>query len=282
MVYDTCTIGKKLIMMLHMMQFQKRNGGKNEENMSKKKNDENGFVFYRSFYDVIGLIPDEAMRCRAYTAICEYAFHGIEPGEDADVLVKMVFTQAKPQMDANNRRRENGKAGGEAKKANHMTQNQTTDVPHGYQLSAGEVPKEKEKDKVKDNAKEKENENKNKNKNTSEYKPVSAAQPAAERVISDGQTHFTPPTRTQVVDYLAEKELVIDADRFIDYYTSNGWMVGKNQMRDWKAAVRSWARQEERFQQNQPLQNTTGKRIQKGAEHNGNTEKMEPQFGLCL
>ena len=244
--------------------------------MSKKKNDENGFVFYRSFYDVIGLIPDEAMRCRAYTAICEYALYGVEPEEDADVLVKMVFTQAKPQIDANNRRKENGKAGGNTKKANHMAQSETTDVPHAYQISAGEVPKEKEKDKVKDKVKE------NENKNTGEDKPVSAAQTAAGRVISDGQTYFTPPTLTQILDYLSEKELTIDAERFIDYYTSNGWMIGKNQMRDWKAAVRSWARQEERFQQKPFMQNTTGKRIQKGAEHNGNTEKMEPQFGLCL
>ena len=69
--------------------------------MTKKKNDENSFVFYRSFYDVVNLIPDEAMRCRAYTAICEYGFYGVEPAEDEDVLVRMVFTQAKPQIDAN-------------------------------------------------------------------------------------------------------------------------------------------------------------------------------------
>ena len=33
----------------------------------------------------------------------------------------------------------------------------------------------------------------------------------------------------------------IRASKFIDYYTSNGWKVGKNPMKDWKAAVRSWA-----------------------------------------
>ena len=86
--------------------------------MSKKQNDENSFVFYRSFYDVVNLIPDAAMRCRAYTAICEYGFYGVEPAEDEDVLVKMVFTQAKPQIDANNKRRENGKRGGAPRKTN--------------------------------------------------------------------------------------------------------------------------------------------------------------------
>ena len=34
----------------------------------------------------------------------------------------------------------------------------------------------------------------------------------------------------------------MDAERFVDYYTSNGWMVGKNKMKDWKAAVRTWER----------------------------------------
>ena len=34
----------------------------------------------------------------------------------------------------------------------------------------------------------------------------------------------------------------MDAQRFIDYYTSNGWKVGRNPMKDWKAAVRTWER----------------------------------------
>ena len=34
----------------------------------------------------------------------------------------------------------------------------------------------------------------------------------------------------------------MDASTFIDFYTSKGWMVGKNKMKDWKAAVRTWER----------------------------------------
>lgn len=51
---------------------------------------------------------------------------------------------------------------------------------------------------------------------------------------------FTPPTVDQVRAYCAEKGYAVDADRFVDYYTSNGWRVGKNPMKDWKAAVRTW------------------------------------------
>ena len=52
---------------------------------------------------------------------------------------------------------------------------------------------------------------------------------------------FTPPTRDQVAEYFAEKGYRVDADRWMAYYESNGWRVGKNPMRDWKAAVRTWA-----------------------------------------
>lgn len=51
---------------------------------------------------------------------------------------------------------------------------------------------------------------------------------------------FTPPSREEVQAYCLERKNTVDAERFIDYYTSNGWMVGKNKMKDWKAAVRTW------------------------------------------
>ena len=51
---------------------------------------------------------------------------------------------------------------------------------------------------------------------------------------------FTPPTVDEVRAYCMGKGYTLDADRFVDYYTSNGWKVGKNPMKDWKAAVRTW------------------------------------------
>lgn len=53
---------------------------------------------------------------------------------------------------------------------------------------------------------------------------------------------FVPPTIEEVEDYINEKGYRVNAHKFIDYYTSNGWKVGKNQMKDWKAAIRNWAR----------------------------------------
>ena len=51
---------------------------------------------------------------------------------------------------------------------------------------------------------------------------------------------FVKPTIEQVADYCRERGNSVDAERFIDHYTSNGWKVGGNPMKDWKAAVRTW------------------------------------------
>ena len=59
---------------------------------------------------------------------------------------------------------------------------------------------------------------------------------------SKGKTKFSPPTLEEVRDYCIERRNNVDPQRFMDYYTSNGWRVGKNPMRDWKAAVRNWER----------------------------------------
>ena len=56
-------------------------------------------------------------------------------------------------------------------------------------------------------------------------------------------SRFIPPTVDDVRAYCQERQNNVDPERFVDYYTSNGWKVGKNPMKDWKAAVRTWERQ---------------------------------------
>lgn len=55
---------------------------------------------------------------------------------------------------------------------------------------------------------------------------------------------FVPPTVEEVADYCFERMSKVDPQRFVDYYTSNGWMVGRTKMKDWKAAVRNWEQRE--------------------------------------
>ncbi len=56
------------------------------------------------------------------------------------------------------------------------------------------------------------------------------------------RTRFVPPSIEDVKLYCKERNNNVDAERFVDYYTANGWIVGKNKMKDWKAAVRTWER----------------------------------------
>ncbi|MDD4971922.1 MAG: hypothetical protein PHT07_21050 [Paludibacter sp.] len=51
---------------------------------------------------------------------------------------------------------------------------------------------------------------------------------------------FLPPTIDQVIEYCNERQNNVDPVKWVDFYSSKGWMIGKNKMKDWKAAVRTW------------------------------------------
>ena len=57
---------------------------------------------------------------------------------------------------------------------------------------------------------------------------------------------FEKPSISDIKQYCMGRNNNIDANQFYDYYESNGWKVGKNSMKDWKAAVRTWERSEYR------------------------------------
>ena len=50
------------------------------------------------------------------------------------------------------------------------------------------------------------------------------------------------PTVAEVEAYCRERHNHVDPQKFVDYYIANGWRVGRNPMKDWKAAVRTWER----------------------------------------
>ena len=54
------------------------------------------------------------------------------------------------------------------------------------------------------------------------------------------------PSVQEVAEYIRDRGSNVDAQRFVDFYTSNGWKVGKNPMKDWKAAVRTWEKRDEK------------------------------------
>ena len=53
-------------------------------------------------------------------------------------------------------------------------------------------------------------------------------------------SRFVPPTPEEIKTYCDSRNNLVDVNRFYDFYQSKGWMVGKNKMKDWKAAIRTW------------------------------------------
>lgn len=105
-------------------------------------------LFYRSFYEAVKNLPADEFK-RSVQAIMEYGLNEIEP--ETDGIERTVFLLTKPQIDANNRRYENGSKGGKPK----SNQNVTKEEPKPNQDET--TPEPKEKDKVKEKDKDKDN-----------------------------------------------------------------------------------------------------------------------------
>lgn len=63
-----------------------------------------------------------------------------------------------------------------------------------------------------------------------------------EKLVVEKAPRFCPPTVDEVKAYCLEKNYTVDAENFCDFYESKGWFVGKNKMKSWQAAVRTWQR----------------------------------------
>jgi len=62
------------------------------------------------------------------------------------------------------------------------------------------------------------------------------------------ENKFIIPTFNDVLEYCMQNNLDVDGVKFINFYESKGWMVGKNKMKDWKAAIRTWVKPESKAQ----------------------------------
>lgn len=181
--------------------------------------DRESFIFYRGFSESIKEL-DAEMRCECYEALIDYALDGIEP--DANGVVMAMFKAFKPQIDANNRRYENGQKGGRPK-----NQTETKTKPNKNQTETKVTP----------------NVNVNENENDNEI--------LKEKEKKKNRS-FEKPSLQAVADYCRERHNNVDAQAFIDFYEAKGWVIGKDKMKDWKAAVRTW---EHRDRASPPKQN---------------------------
>lgn len=69
-------------------------------------------------------------------------------------------------------------------------------------------------------------------------------EPEKKRENREKKPRFSPPSLDQVAEECKAKGYTFDPEHFISYYESNGWKVGRNPMKDWKAAARNWQSRE--------------------------------------
>ena len=170
-------------------------------------------IFYRSFAKAIKRLP-EAEQLKALWAIVDYGLDGTEPEEEG--LYMVAYDMAKPQIDANIKRKNDGKKGGRPSIKTSGYENEENIKTSGYEN-------------------EKPNVNVNVNDNVLKENTLKGVK----------EKRFAPPTPENVRGYCREMGYAnVDAERFVDFYAAKDWMIGKNRMKDWKAAVRNWARQD--------------------------------------
>ena len=186
-------------------------------------------------------------------AIFDFALDGKEP-ENLTPMQYAVFNMTRVNIEKSNerrrnkaeyekKRRERKKAEREAIKSNSVgsawtsVDNESECVDVRYDK---EKEKEKVKEKVKENEKEKEKEKvkekESKNNSNNIYMCGEKISPQTPR------KKFVKPTVEEVRKYCLERKNNVDPERFVNFYESKDWFVGKNKMKDWKAAVRTWER----------------------------------------
>ena len=167
---------------------------------------------FTDFAEIIDPLQDAEVG-RLFKSMLSYAESGTAP--DIRGNERFVWNTAKQIIDREaaycEKQAENGRKGGRPKNPAKPSESQINPAKPSESL------KDKDKDK--------------------EYKetlPIGSAKKAAPA--------FHPPTVDEVKAYCLERKNRVDPVRFVDYYTANGWKVGKNPMKDWRAAVRTWER----------------------------------------
>lgn len=178
--------------------------------------DKKSFVLYHDIRAPLALLTDE-QRGKLLTAILNYSEYGELPDFDGALLMAFAFIRTSLDRDAESwaekraKRAEAGRNGGLAKAANASNAKQSQANLAVNAPVPVNVPV-----------------------------PVSGGIRKADK--PPRAARFTPPTVDEVKSYCAERMNCVDPERFVDFYASKGWLVGKQKMRDWRAAVRSWER----------------------------------------
>lgn len=217
-----------------------------------KQKQRDGFTFYRSFRDSIGM-TDEADQLMLYKAIADYALDGIEPDTSTlGALGRLCWTAICPNIKSGVTNFRNGCNGG-APKGNKNAKKQPKNNPNSTEKQPAETSNENE------------NENENGNEYINKLSNESKESAAKPHKAASKRTAFVAPPIEEVTNYFSTIEgTKNDAECFYDHFTANGWKVsGKSPMKDWQAAARIWMRRKPEFNNHKPTQQNEKKRIYK-------------------
>ena len=210
------------------------------------------FLFYADWLNVIRDLPSE-VQLEVYQAIAEYAIYGnlieLKP------LAKVAFGFVKQTIDRDTqkyisiseKRSEAGKKGGRRLKDNELEE---SNEKQKKQLLSEKSKKSNcslnDNDNVNDNdisflekKKQKSDVAVSDLENENSESPIETIQTPKEQ-SGGGRKRFTIPTPEEVQAYCDERKNGILGQQFCDFYSSKGWRVGSQPMKDWKAAVRTW------------------------------------------
>ena len=175
--------------------------------------------FYRTFYDLTTLLP-EAERRKVNTALLDYFFEGIEPKGLSESGMK-VFKGCEGRISKSRTNAANvANRYSDSKPTNEPTEDATNDAAKGSTKPLPDRERDREVDK--EGAKEK--------RKAARFRAPSPAE------VSEYAQQYAA---TKNLDLRA---IDFNPEYFCDYYESNGWHVGKQPMKDWKATVRRWLR----------------------------------------
>ena len=195
-------------------------------------------TFFRSYYETLPLIEDEIMQLRFIKGLLGFAFDDVEPDFTEDPMLQAIWINVKPNIENSKKFRASGAKGGRPR-SDSKTKGSEDMETIGFENC--ETPVEKGGFENCETPVEKgglpRNRNRNRNRNSKEDKDGDSKGKASA---------FSPPSIEEVTLQCQEKGYTVDPESFIAYYESNGWRVGRNKMKDWKAALVTWNSREKR------------------------------------
>ena len=159
------------------------------------------FTIYEEYFDLITILPKEEEQKDLLFKITEYMFYDKEPTLNKNQT--KIFNNLKRPLD---------KSKTKSKATSNQNQNEI---------------------KIKSKL--------NQNENTSNDVNVNVNNLESNKgVIGEKEKTFKKPSVEEVEKYCKERNNNVDAETFVNFYESKGWLVGKTKMKDWRACVRTW------------------------------------------